>query len=230
MLRRRVVRRVRRRCAAPVYKGFDDWHGADVAVATGWDTVYPVLLLPQLPRARLPGPRPRAGVLRHLGRVAVGARTPTSSASTASPASPLAARPARPRATARAASWFRLGVDHERLPPRAGRAPARHGGLLRARAATRAARGAARRARARRSCTAAGRTSASCCSARRSRARRCLRPRASRRRRARGARRGATAEATVGLCLSLTNYSLIPQEMLACGLPCVDLAGASTGG
>jgi glycosyltransferase involved in cell wall biosynthesis len=35
-------------------------------------------------------------------------------------------------------------------------------------------------------------------------------------------------EATVGLCLSLTNYSLIPQEMLACGLPCVDLAGGST--
>src|SRR5204862_3046043 len=29
-------------------------------------------------------------------------------------------------------------------------------------------------------------------------------------------------------CLSLTNYSLIPQEMLACGLPCVDLAGGST--
>ena len=34
--------------------------------------------------------------------------------------------------------------------------------------------------------------------------------------------------ATVGLCLSLTNYSLIPQEMLACGLPCVDLSGGST--
>jgi glycosyltransferase involved in cell wall biosynthesis len=34
--------------------------------------------------------------------------------------------------------------------------------------------------------------------------------------------------ASVGLCLSLTNYSLIPQEMLACGLPCVDLAGGST--
>jgi glycosyltransferase involved in cell wall biosynthesis len=34
-------------------------------------------------------------------------------------------------------------------------------------------------------------------------------------------------EATVGLCLSLTNYSLIPQEMMACGLPCVDLAGRS---
>ena len=36
------------------------------------------------------------------------------------------------------------------------------------------------------------------------------------------------AEAAVGLCLSLTNYSLIPQEMMACGLPCVDLAGGST--
>jgi len=36
------------------------------------------------------------------------------------------------------------------------------------------------------------------------------------------------SEARVGLCLSLTNYSLIPQEMMACGLPCVDLAGRSS--
>ncbi len=35
-------------------------------------------------------------------------------------------------------------------------------------------------------------------------------------------------ESTVGLTLSLTNYSLVPQEMLACGLPCVDLAGFSS--
>jgi glycosyltransferase involved in cell wall biosynthesis len=34
-------------------------------------------------------------------------------------------------------------------------------------------------------------------------------------------------EGTVGVVLSLTNYSLIPQEMLACGMPCVDLAGVS---
>lgn len=33
------------------------------------------------------------------------------------------------------------------------------------------------------------------------------------------------SQATVGVCLSMTNYSLVPQEMLACGLPCVDLAG-----
>lgn len=35
------------------------------------------------------------------------------------------------------------------------------------------------------------------------------------------------SQGTVGLCLSATNYSLIPQEMLACGMPCVDLAGIS---
>lgn len=35
------------------------------------------------------------------------------------------------------------------------------------------------------------------------------------------------SEATVGLSLSMTNFSLIPKEMMACGLPCVDLAGAS---
>jgi glycosyltransferase involved in cell wall biosynthesis len=34
-------------------------------------------------------------------------------------------------------------------------------------------------------------------------------------------------QATVGLCLSLTNFSLMPKEMLACGLPCVELAGIS---
>ncbi len=40
--------------------------------------------------------------------------------------------------------------------------------------------------------------------------------------------RGTTRRPRSGLCLSLTNYSLIPQEMLACGLPCVDLVGGST--
>ena len=48
----------------------------------------------------------------------------------------------------------------------------------------------------------------------------------------------AYASATVGLCLSLTNPSLIPTEMMACGLPVVDVAsdamvatfGAGAGG
>ena len=29
--------------AGPVFKGFDAWYGADVVLATGWDTVYAVL-------------------------------------------------------------------------------------------------------------------------------------------------------------------------------------------
>ncbi|MCW3039770.1 MAG: hypothetical protein JWM31_1675, partial [Solirubrobacterales bacterium] len=35
------------------------------------------------------------------------------------------------------------------------------------------------------------------------------------------------SRASVGLVLSMTNYSVIPQEMLACGLPVVELAGVS---
>jgi glycosyltransferase involved in cell wall biosynthesis len=35
------------------------------------------------------------------------------------------------------------------------------------------------------------------------------------------------AEATMGLVISLTNYSLVPKEMMACGLPVVDVRGAS---
>jgi len=34
-------------------------------------------------------------------------------------------------------------------------------------------------------------------------------------------------EATVGVSLSLTNYSRVSQEMMACGLPCVELDGPS---
>ena len=36
------------------------------------------------------------------------------------------------------------------------------------------------------------------------------------------------SEATAGLCLSMTNHSLVPREMLACGLPCVELDRPST--
>ena len=35
-------------------------------------------------------------------------------------------------------------------------------------------------------------------------------------------------EAAVGVVLSLTNYSLVPQEMMACGLPVVDVEGDNT--
>jgi glycosyltransferase involved in cell wall biosynthesis len=35
-------------------------------------------------------------------------------------------------------------------------------------------------------------------------------------------------EATVGLLFSMTNYSLLPQEMMACGLPVVEFNGGNT--
>jgi hypothetical protein len=35
------------------------------------------------------------------------------------------------------------------------------------------------------------------------------------------------SEATVGVALSMTNASLVPQDMRACGLPCVELAGGA---
>jgi len=41
----------------------------------------------------------------------------------------------------------------------------------------------------------------------------------------RGALAHAYASAAVGLVISLTNPSLVPTEMLACGLPVVDVAG-----
>ena len=48
-----------------------------------------------------------------------------------------------------------------------------------------------------------------------------------RRRAASAELRALYAKATVGLVLSMTNYSLVAQEMLACGLPCVELDAPS---
>lgn len=40
--------------------------------------------------------------------------------------------------------------------------------------------------------------------------------------------RGLYSRMTVGVCASLSNYSLLPQEMAACGCPVVDLEGENT--
>ena len=85
--------------AGPVFKGFDDWYGADVVMATGWQTVYPVLRLDRMPRAGLHRQRPRARVLRDLDRVALrGGHLPPRAA--LHRREPVAARPARSTATA----------------------------------------------------------------------------------------------------------------------------------
>ena len=214
------------RCAAPVHKGFDDWHGADVVLATGWDTVYPMMLLPQLPGARLPDPGPRAGVLPDLGGGAVGGATRTSWVSTASAAGrwlrDLLARPLRPaRRLVPARAWTTTSTGPGPVERR------RDTVIFYAREGTPRRAVPLGAARAARSCSAAGPTLRFVLFGQDAAAPlpfehehlgvvppEMLAPRYS--------------AATVGLCLSLTNYSLIPQEMLACGLPCVDLAGGST--
>ena len=120
------------------------------------------------------------------------------------------------------ASSLRPRRRPRRLPPAHRRAPRGHDRLLRPprhAAARRPARASRRSPR----CSAGAPARASCCSATRSMdlpfAHEQL-----------GVATPeelswAYSEATVGLSLSLTNYSLIPQEMMACGLPLVELAG-----
>ena len=124
------------------------------------------------------------------------------------------------------ADAFQLGVDHDTYQPRPVARRTRHRHLLRA-PRDPAARGADRADGARGAPPPPARTCGSCCSATDEPLARapsptstsaCSRPRSC---------RGCTREATVGLCLSLTNFSLMPKEMLACGLPCVELAGVS---
>ena len=153
-----------------------------------------------------------------------GPRGPTARAFTASP--PRRGWPTScARATAPRATSFDLGIDHARYRPadverRADRVlfyaravtPRRAVplGLLALRGAAPPPAGGRDRA-LRRGAPDRGALPASA-------ARACSRP---------ATWRAAYSEATVGLVLSLTNPSLIPQEMLACGLPCVDVASES---
>ena len=222
VLRRRMVEEFTP-VRAPMHKGFDDWNGADVAMATGWDTAYATMLLP--------GCRGRAYLVQdhepefyatsaesiwaaqtyELGLYAIAASRWLRD---------LLARRYGQRGT-----WFRLGVNH---------------GVYRQRPVERRRDTVilyAREYTARRAVALAKLT---------------LEELYRRRPDTRFVVFGQVedlelpfeyellgittpevlawrySEATAGLCLSATNYSLIPQEMMACGLPCVDLAGGST--
>jgi glycosyltransferase involved in cell wall biosynthesis len=205
-----------------VHAGLADWDGADVAMATGWQTVARVL--------RLPG----AGARAYLVQDHEPEFYPTSAERQWAQwtyrqglhciaASPWLAELLRARYGA-AATSFDLGIDHERYRPTA--VPRRDDQVLfYARAVT------PRRA------VPLGLLALAELHRRRpgveialfGEARPIAAPFAHR---ALGVLEAAAlaraySEATVGLVLSLTNPSLIPQEMLACGLPCVDVAGES---
>jgi glycosyltransferase involved in cell wall biosynthesis/GT2 family glycosyltransferase len=208
---------------APVYKGLDDWHGADIAVATGWDTAYQVMLLPHC-RARaylINDHEPEffatsadamwAARTYELGLYGIAAGRWL--------------RDLLARRYGQRGGWFRLGVDHEIYRP--GPVERRRDTVI-----------FYSRSFTPRRAVPLGEIALKELKRRRPDVRfvffgqddelgvpfdhellGVVEPAILAQR---------YREATVGLCLSLTNYSLIPQEMLACGLPCVDLAGGST--
>ena len=207
----------------PVRRGFADWAGADVCLATGWQTVHPVLMLDGC-RARAylvqdhePDFHPAAsaeavwaGSTYRLGLHCITAGT-------------WLAGLMRERYGASASS-FDLAVDHDLYAPRD--VPRAHDQVLfYARASTprRAvplgllALAELRRRRPGTEIVLYGdRTPPEA-------------PFPFRHLGVLDARGLADAysRATVGMALSMTNYSLIAQEMLACGLPCVELDGPS---
>ena len=105
------------RSTAPCATASTDWDGADVAVATGWQTVAPRPAPAGLRRARLPRPGPRARLLRRVGVRARGPGRPTASACTASPRAAGWPASCATRYGA-SAGRFDLGVDHDVYRPR----------------------------------------------------------------------------------------------------------------
>jgi glycosyltransferase involved in cell wall biosynthesis/GT2 family glycosyltransferase len=221
VLRRRIVEEFVP-LEAPVFKGFDDWYGADVVVATGWETAFPTLLLE--------GCQARAYLVHDhepeffaMSAEAVWAEQTYSFDLYPISASTWLRDLVRER-YGREGSWFRFGVDHGVYRPRPVERR-RDTVMFYARYYT------PRRA------VPLGLLALHELWRRRPDIRIVLfgahgPPETSFPYEFLGivspevlARR--YSEATVGICLSLTNYSLVPQEMMACGLPCVDLAGRS---
>ena len=206
----------------PVYKGFEQWQGADVAIATGWQTVHPTLMLDQC--------RARAYIVNDHEPDFYAASTEREMAEDTYrhelhciAASPWL-RDLLVDRYATSADAFQLGVDHNLYQPRP---VPRHKDtvIYYARHVT------PRRA------VPVGLMALSELHRRRPDLRIVLfgdegkleSPFPYEHLGVLTPPQLATlySEATVGLCLSLTNFSLMPKEMLACGLPCVELAGVS---
>ncbi len=207
---------------APVQRGFEHWHGADVALATGWDTAYAV--------AMLPGCRARAYLIQdHEPEFfATSAERLWAERTYSLGFYGIAAsrwlRDLLARRYGQHGTWFRLGV-HALYRPRPIERR-RDTVIFYARAST------PRRA------VPLGALALQELHRRRPDTRFVLFGQGEKLELpfpyellgviSPEALAWQYSQATVGLCLSLTNYSLIPQEMMGCGLPCVDLEGSST--
>jgi glycosyltransferase involved in cell wall biosynthesis len=223
VLRRRVARQFAP-IRAPVTKGFDGWHGADVVVATGWETVYPALLRESC-RARAYLVQDHEPEFFPTSARRLWAEQTYSLGLYAICASRWL-RDLLARRYGTDGSWFRLGVDHRTYTVRPEVKRRRDTVIFYARATTprRAvplgllALEELHRRRHDLRIVTFGHTDPL--------------PTALAHEQLGVATPGQLAlnyaEAAVGLCLSFTNYSLIPQEMMACGLPCVDVRGGST--
>ena len=207
----------------PVFHGFADWHGADVAVATGWQTVHPTLLLD--------GCRARAYLVNDHEPEFFGTSTERVLAQDTYrhglhciAASPWL-RDLLVERYGASADAFTLGVDHAVYAPAPGVARrrdtvvyyARHSTARRAVPIGLMALAELHRRRPDLRIVLFGADKRVPASFPHEHAGVLTPPQLAR----------LYAEATVGLCLSLTNFSLMPKEMLACGLPCVELAGVS---
>jgi len=206
----------------PVYKGFDQWQGADVAIATGWQTVHPTLMLDQC--------RARAYIVNDHEPEFYAASTEREMAEDTYrhhlhciAASPWL-RDLLIERYAASADAFQLGVDHSLYQPRP--VTRRKDTVIYY----------ARHVTPRRA-VPVGLMALSELHRRRPDLRIVLfgdegkleSPFPYEHLGVLTPPQLATlySEATVGLCLSLTNFSLMPKEMLACGLPCVELADVS---
>ena len=207
---------------APVFKGFSDWYGADVVLATGWQTVFPVLQLDAC-RARAYFVQDHEPEFYGTAAEARWAAETYTKGLHAICASPWLADIVRERYGG-TASTFQLGQDPDVYYPRD--VPRRRDTVVfYGRAVT------PRRA------VPLGLVALAELHRRRPEVRIVIYgdpapiPASFPYEHAGVAVQEELAtlysEATVGLCLSMTNYSRVPNEMLACGLPCVDLAGYS---
>jgi O-antigen biosynthesis protein len=206
----------------PVYKGFDEWQGADVAIATGWQTVHPIL--------QLDGCRARAYLVNDhepeffaTSTERVLAQDTYRHGLHCVAASPWLRDLLIDRYGA-SADAFQLGVDHDDYKPREIERRqdtvvyyARHSTPRRAVPIGLMALAELHRRRPDVKIVLFG-TDKPPHTAFPYEHQGVLTPLQL---------SWLYSQATVGLCLSLTNFSLMPKEMLACGLPCVELAGVS---
>jgi O-antigen biosynthesis protein len=195
---RHDLREYFRPVSGPAFKGFADWYGADVVLATGWDTVYPVLRLPNV-RARAYLVQDHEPEFFATSTESVFAERTYGAGLYVIAASPWLRDFVHTRYGA-VGSHFELGVDRSIYHPRP---VSWRGDTLAVYTLLRFVFfGNEKPVETPFDYESLGVASPDQLA-------------------------WAYSEATVGLSLSLTNYSLIPQEMLACGLPCVELAGHS---